>query len=93
MITDSIRGHEGLLDKWLVIKKLLIITFTKEKKKKEKGKGQHMDSCIYEPVLLYKSWLHKPVACWYIIIKIIIKKMHIVVIAVQNSQVNKKLES
>ena len=47
-------------------KKLLIITFTKEKKKKEKGKGQHMDSCIYEPVLLYKLWLHKLVACWYI---------------------------
>ena len=59
--------------------------------KKEKGKGQHMDSCIYEPVLLYKLWLHKLVACWYIIIKIIIKKIHIVVIAVQNSQVNKKI--
>ena len=71
-------------------KKLLITAFAKEKKKKEKGKGQHMDSCIYEPVLLYKLWLHKLVACWYIIIKIIIKKMHIVVIAVQNSQVNKK---
>ena len=71
-------------------KKLLIITFAKEKKKKEKGKGQHMDSCIYEPVLLYKLWLHKLVACWYIITKIIMKKMHIVVIAVQNSQVNKK---
>ena len=66
-------------------KKLLILTFAKEK-----GKGQHMDSCIYEPVLLYKLWLHKLVACWYTIIKIIIKKMHIVVIAVQNSQVNKK---
>ena len=74
-------------------KKLLIITFAKEKKKKEKGKGQHMDSCIYmcEPVLLYKLWLHKLVACWYIIIKKIIKKMHIVVIGVQNSQVNKKI--
>ena len=66
-------------------KKLLILTFAKEK-----GKGQHMDSCIYEPVLLYKLWLNKLVACWYMIIKIIIKKMHIVVIAVQNSQVNKK---
>ena len=72
-------------------KKLLILTFSKEKEKKERGKGQHMDSCIYEPVLLYKLWLHKLIACWYIIIKIIIKKMHIVVIAVQNSQVNKKI--
>ena len=29
-------------------------------------KGQHMDSCIYEPVLLYKLWLHtvdKFIAC------------------------------
>ena len=35
-------------------KKILIITFAKQKKKKkEKGEGQHMDSCIYEPVLLY----------------------------------------
>ena len=75
-------------------KKIINHNFYKRKeKKKEKGKGQHMDSCIYEPVLLYKSWLHKLVACWYIIIKIIIKKIHIVVIAVQNSQVNKKLES
>ena len=69
-------------------KKILTITFAKEK-----GKGQHMDSCIYEPVLLYKLWLHKLIACWYIIIKIIINKMHIVVIAVQKSQVNKKLDS
>ena len=62
----------------------------KKRKKKEKGKGQHVDSCIYEPVLSYKLWLHKLVACWYMIIKIIIKKMHIVVIAaVQNSQVKK----
>ena len=50
-------------------KKLLIIAFAKEKNKKEKGKGQHMDSCIYEPVVLYKLWLHKLVACWYIIMK------------------------
>ena len=63
----------------------------REEKTKEKGKGQHMDSCIYEPVLLYKLWLHKLVGCWYIIIKIIIKKMHIVVIAVQNSKVKKKI--
>ena len=29
-------------------------------------KGQHRDSCIYEPVLLYKLWLHtvdKFIAC------------------------------
>ena len=55
MITDSIRGHEGLLIRLMISnKRLLIINFAKEKKKKEKGKGQHMDSCIYEPVLLYK---------------------------------------
>ena len=29
--------------------------------------GQHMDSCIYEPELLYKLWLHKLIACWHII--------------------------
>ena len=57
-----------------------MITFAKEKKKekkkkKEKGEGQHMDSCIhvYEPVLLYKLWLHKLIVCWFIVIKIIIK--------------------
>ena len=41
MITDSIRGNEGLI--MISNKKLLIIR-----------KGQHKDSCIYEPVLLYK---------------------------------------
>ena len=69
-------------------KKLLIITFAKEKKKK---KREEVNTWTVEPVLLYKLWLHKLFASRYIIIKIIIKKMHIVVIAVQNSQVNKKI--
>ena len=68
-------------------KKLLIITFAKEKKKK---KREEVNTSV-EPVLLYKLWLHKLFASRYIIIKIIIKKMHIVAIAVQNSQVNKKI--
>ena len=39
MITDSIRGHEGLI--MISNKKLLIITFAKEKKKRKGKRSTH----------------------------------------------------